>query len=178
MGVKHPEKKTQCLRFFGVSASVLLFEVLAVGWIYRHGGILTPAQTTWVMLIGSAVTSALLYSLVMRSEFDGVGTSRDRRTIRDPRADRDIEKDQLIDDMKEAWGLSEAETAVTVFAVKGFSNREISEFRGSSIATVKKQLSSVYRKSGLENRFQLIAHINDEAMALDLRDTLGEGAAG
>jgi len=64
------------------------------------------------------------------------------------------------------WGLSQAEADVAIFAVKGFSNTEIAEMRGSAIATVKSQLGRIYQKSGLESRYQLIAFVTDEVCGM------------
>ena len=63
------------------------------------------------------------------------------------------------------WGLSQAEADVAIFVVKGFSNTEIADMRGSAITTVKSQLGRIYNKTGFENRYQLIAFVTDEVCA-------------
>ena len=63
------------------------------------------------------------------------------------------------------WGLSPSETDVAYFAIKGMSNHEISELRGTSDGTVKAQLNSVYKKAGLESRTQLLGYFIEELMA-------------
>ena len=71
-------------------------------------------------------------------------------------------KEEVIRRYAEKWGFSKAELDVAIFASKGFSNVEIAEMRGSAVATVKTQLSHIFRKSGLENRYQLMAFVTDE----------------
>ena len=56
-------------------------------------------------------------------------------------------------------GLSPSEQAVAVFAMKGFSNGEIAELRGTSASTIKSQMNSVFRKAGFANRQQLISFL-------------------
>lgn len=163
------------VRFVGISAVTLLFEVISVVWIYRNGGLLTPGQAATVMLVGSTATTLLIYLLVLSPEgIDRRISAPDMQGVARP-VDQEEEKGQILSYLQEDWGLSNAETEVTLFAVKGFSNKEISELRGSSIATVKKQLSSVYRKSGMENRFQLIAYVNDEAITAGLSASRSAG---
>ncbi|KFE33621.1 helix-turn-helix transcriptional regulator [Thioclava atlantica] len=70
-----------------------------------------------------------------------------------------------MEDLFDAWGLSSSERAVAVYAMKGFSNREIAELRGKSESTVKTQLNAVFRKSGLNTRQQLTAFLVEELMS-------------
>lgn len=62
------------------------------------------------------------------------------------------------------WAFSPSESAVAIYAMKGFSNAEIAEFRGTSAATVKSQMNAVYRKAGLANRQQLISFLVEELL--------------
>jgi len=71
-------------------------------------------------------------------------------------------KESVIQQCAQDWGLSKAEAEVALLAAKGFSNSEIAEMRGSSVPTVKTQLGSIYQKSQLESRYQLIAFVTDE----------------
>lgn len=70
----------------------------------------------------------------------------------------------------EKWGFSKSEEAVAIYAMKGFSNAEIADFRGTSAATVKSQMNAVYRKAGLANRQQLTSFLVEE-----LLENVGEG---
>jgi len=63
------------------------------------------------------------------------------------------------------WELSPSETDVAYFAIKGMSNAEIAELRGTSDGTVKAQLNAVYKKAGLESRTQLLGYFIEELMA-------------
>lgn len=66
------------------------------------------------------------------------------------------------------WGLSPSETDVAYFAIKGLSNNEIAELRGTSDGTVKAQLNAVYKKAGLESRTQLLGYFIEELMAKEV----------
>jgi len=64
-----------------------------------------------------------------------------------------------------AWELSNSEKTITLYTMKGFSNSEIADLRGTSVSTVKSQLNSIYRKTGLSNRQQLISFLVEELLA-------------
>ena len=83
-----------------------------------------------------------------------------------PGASEPVAKESVILSHAPDWGLSQAEADVAIFVAKGFSNSEIAEMRGCAVATVKSQLSGIYRKSGLESRYQLIAFVTDEVCSL------------
>ncbi len=63
------------------------------------------------------------------------------------------------------WDLTPSEHDVTIYAMKGFSNSEVADLRGTSTATVKSQLNAVYRKSGFANRQQLISFLVEELLS-------------
>jgi DNA-binding CsgD family transcriptional regulator len=63
------------------------------------------------------------------------------------------------------WGFSPSEQAVAVFAMKGFSNNEIAVLRGTSSSTIKSQMNSIFRKSRLSNRQQLISFLVEDLLA-------------
>lgn len=155
------------LRVWGALAGIaalLALQLSILGRVYARGGGATLAEVLTVTLAG--------YLLV------GLTALLRRRRGRGPEKAEAVASDLLariageegaatqcnIDELRDAWGLTRGEAEVAVFAAKGFSNREIGTFRGASVATVKKQMSSVYRKSGLENRYQLIAHMQNEAL--------------
>jgi len=71
----------------------------------------------------------------------------------------------LLNEHFAQWGLSPSEIDVAYFAIKGMSNGEIAELRGTSDGTVKAQLNAVYRKAGLESRTQLLGYFIEELMA-------------
>lgn len=62
------------------------------------------------------------------------------------------------------WQLSQSESEIAIFAMKGFSNAEIGAFRGTSATTVKSQMNAIYRKTGFANRQQLIAFLVEELL--------------
>ncbi|MFQ5437262.1 MAG: helix-turn-helix transcriptional regulator [Paracoccaceae bacterium] len=63
------------------------------------------------------------------------------------------------------WGLTPAERDVAWFSVKGMSTSEIAELRSTSEGTVKAQSNAIYRKAGVNGRYQLLSVFIDELMA-------------
>lgn len=62
------------------------------------------------------------------------------------------------------WGLSKSEQAIATFTMKGFSNAEIANLRGTSEFTIKSQLNAIYRKTGLSNRQLLTTFFVEELL--------------
>lgn len=70
-----------------------------------------------------------------------------------------------LEDLFSDWALSPSERAVAIYVMKGFSNTEVADLRGTSVATVKTQLNAVYRKSGCANRQQLMSFLVEELLS-------------
>lgn len=85
-------------------------------------------------------------------------------------------KENLVESHGRTWGLTPSEIEVAIMVVKGFSNAEIANTRRCALPTVKSQLTSIYQKSGQQNRYQLIAFITDEICEIS-RGTLREKTA-
>ena len=64
-----------------------------------------------------------------------------------------------MEDMKEKFNLSQREYDVFQCVVKGMSNQEIQEALFISLPTVKKHLSNIYQKVGVDGRRQLMNSI-------------------
>lgn len=54
-----------------------------------------------------------------------------------------------------AWGLTDAETEVALFALKGCETPQIAELRQVAEGTVRAQLTSIYAKAGVSSRHAL-----------------------
>lgn len=159
--------------FASVGVSLVLTSAvvgaLKTALILRY--LLEPASATVpviaaIMLVATALTLAVLTFIVH------LFTPTRRRPVAVGAAGSPC-KERIVAGYATQWGLSEAETDVALFVAKGFSNAEIAEFRGCAVATVKAQLGSLFRKSGLENRVQLISLVSDEFcdQAMDLAKT-------
>ena len=55
------------------------------------------------------------------------------------------------------WSLTDSETDVALFTLKGLSAKEIASLRNVSEKTVRNQLTSIYRKSGTTGKLSFIA---------------------
>lgn len=55
------------------------------------------------------------------------------------------------------WGLTESESEVALFSLKGFNAKEIADFRNTSEKTVRNQLTSVYKKSATTSKVSFTA---------------------
>lgn len=65
------------------------------------------------------------------------------------------------------WRLTPTEHEIANLLVKGLPITEIARIRGSAEGTVKSHLNAIYRKSGSQNRGELLSQIIDSLMARD-----------
>lgn len=59
------------------------------------------------------------------------------------------------------WQLTKSESDIALFTLKGFNSKEIANLRSVSEKTVRNQLTSIYRKSGLNSKHTFIAWFMD-----------------
>ncbi len=101
-----------------------------------------------------------------------------QRNLRSMRRQIDVASGNFRDHLDACfsnWNLSPSERDVCICAMKGFSNGEVADMRGTSAATVKTQMNAVYRKSGFSTRAQLISFLVEELLAgvaVDRRQSL------
>ncbi len=62
------------------------------------------------------------------------------------------------------WGLTDAESDVATFMLKGLSHKEIAALRDCSEATVRQHAATVYRKANLTGRTQLNAYFLEDLL--------------
>lgn len=65
----------------------------------------------------------------------------------------------------EEWKLSPAEADIAMFLVKGLGTQEIAEMRGSAEGTIKAHFNSIFRKSGVHSRAELLSLLIDRMLA-------------
>ncbi|SDJ21987.1 regulatory protein, luxR family [Lutimaribacter saemankumensis] len=75
----------------------------------------------------------------------------------------------------DTWALTPAERDVATFALKGMSNTEIAELRGSAEGTVKAHLNGIYRKAGVSGRGALLSLLVEDLMQSPLLDGAARG---
>lgn len=62
------------------------------------------------------------------------------------------------------WQLTEAEISVGFLLIKGFSQKEIAELRGTHVKTVQHQSQNIYRKANLTSRTELAAFFLEDLL--------------
>lgn len=69
-----------------------------------------------------------------------------------------------IDKQLDKWELTKSEKEVAFLLIKGFSLKEIAEFRSTAEKTTRVQATSIYAKSGLSGRSQLSAFFLEDLL--------------
>lgn len=70
--------------------------------------------------------------------------------------------DTLLHQRFANWGLSKAETDIALLSLRGLKIAEIAEMRHTRDGTIRAQLSTIFRKSGMNSRTELLAYFMDE----------------
>ncbi|MEL6450596.1 MAG: hypothetical protein AAFQ19_05005 [Pseudomonadota bacterium] len=126
-----------------------------------------PARV-WALAESDVLEGAVTVALFLGLAFTG---SELRKMLR--------REDQITDQLKVAsgafadlletrfdeWGLTEAERAVAVMALKGYSVAEMATLRATAQGTVKAQCAALYRKADVSGRLQLLSLFLDDLMA-------------
>lgn len=120
-----------------------------------------PFDWVYIELIEIGAAVGLILGVVMGAF--GLTQSRTRTLKAEEalRRARSAFRDVLAERFEE-WDLTEAESDVALFAIKGFSTQDIAGFRGVSEGTVKAQTNAIYRKAGVTGRPQLLSLFIDE----------------
>lgn len=71
----------------------------------------------------------------------------------------------LLESRFNEWDLTEAERAVAILALKGYSVAEMADVRKTAQGTVKAQCAALYRKADVSGRLQLLSLFLDDLMA-------------
>lgn len=69
-----------------------------------------------------------------------------------------------IDEQLSKWELTKSEKEIAFLLLKGFSFKEIGEFRGTTEKTARSQSAVIYSKAGLSNRSQLSAFFLEDLL--------------
>lgn len=69
-----------------------------------------------------------------------------------------------IDQQFEKWKLSKGEKEIGLFLLKGFSFKEIADFRSVSERTVRQQATTIYKKSDLGSRSEFAAFFLEDLL--------------
>lgn len=71
----------------------------------------------------------------------------------------------MIDQQFGLWHLSPSEKDVALLLIKGFSMKEIAEFRSTHEKTVRQQATTIYKKSSLSGRQELAAFFLEDILS-------------
>jgi len=77
---------------------------------------------------------------------------------------------EMIEESFDAWRLSPSEREVALLTLKGFDAPEIASLRRTAQGTVRAQLASIYSKSGMTNRGQLVSSFIDALISIPILD--------
>ncbi len=78
---------------------------------------------------------------------------------------------ELLETRFAEWDLTEAERAVAVLALKGYSVAEMADLRATAQGTIKAQCAALYRKADVSGRLQLLSLFLEDLMTETLVPT-------
>ncbi|MCB0415603.1 MAG: response regulator transcription factor [Bdellovibrionales bacterium] len=75
-----------------------------------------------------------------------------------------------IDQQLDRWELTKSEKEVAFFLIKGFSLKEIAQFRSTAEKTTRAQAASIYSKADIKGRSQLSAFFLEDLLVPNQRN--------
>lgn len=78
----------------------------------------------------------------------------------------------VVEEKLEAWGLTSSERDIAQLAIKGCSTADIARLRQTAEVTIRVQLSTIYRKAGVDGRVGLVGQLI-EGLIDDSSDQVG-----
>ena len=157
-----PSRRTILWTLFAIQGVCCIYFVLDVVldlFVPGHNSTLAESD-----IVEAIITVALFFGLAFTA-------SELRHVLR--------RQDQMADQLKVAsgafadllelrfteWNLTEAERAVAVLAIKGYSVADMANLRDTAQGTVKAQCAALYRKADVSGRLQLLSLFLDDLMA-------------
>lgn len=108
---------------------------------------------------------AVTFCLLLGTAFTGWELRHQMRRETKLRQQVGVASGEFLDILQrefDAWGLTEAERAVALLGIKGYSIAEIATFRNTKQGTIKAQNAALYRKAGVTGRLQLLSHFIED----------------
>lgn len=155
----------------------LILLLLVVAWAFdaiedvTHGSGLTHIIIEGVIVILIAIWFATIAARYFASRVQGNKIRTELTNVR-----QDLEKyrqetahlakglSQKIDQQLDQWQMTKAEKEVALLLLKGFSNKEISNIRGTAEKTTVQQVSAIYEKSGIHHRSEFAAFFLEDLL--------------
>lgn len=141
-----------CAAFFiaDLASTIFNFPLLPSSWMLYE---MVEISATFGLVIGSAISGMAYWAAHKRSE----------------KVEQQLKAAsgafmELLGEKFDEWALTPAERDVALFAIKGFSTKEISQMRKTSEGTIKAQTNAIYRKVGVTGRPQLLSLFIDDLM--------------
>lgn len=114
-----------------------------------------------VVAIGSFLFASFFY-LELRKKKKEISLSlesiqkleKDTKLLRSP----DSEFSKQMEEQLNSWDFTKVEKEVTYLLMKGYSNQQIAAIRGKSLRTIENQMFSIYQKSSMRGKLELISH--------------------
>jgi DNA-binding NarL/FixJ family response regulator len=135
------------LTVFAVSAAFFLYDI-TIDILQRENAIHLAVEFAIFALVLLALGRELVIGSRLRKDL--TQNREELSQIREDFADK-------IRDQFSRWQLTQSETEIAWLIVKGFSFAEIARLRGVREKTVRQQATSIYAKSGADNRNDLTA---------------------
>ena len=110
---------------------------------------------------------AVSFALLISTIFTGIELRRWMARVRRMKAQLRVASgafSEVLEGYFDSWQLTEAERAVALMAIKGYSVAEIAGLRQTKEGTVKAQNAAIYRKAGVSGRLQLLSLFIDDLM--------------
>ena len=130
-----------------------------------HAAVLYPESLSALALLhlGTEFLASLALAaafVILRREIRIADRSRQRSEVKLGALRSDF--DSLVRKRFDDWKLTRSESDIALLTLRGLKIAEIAEMRHTQIGTIKSQLSTIFRKSGVSTRTELVASFIEE----------------
>lgn len=186
---QYKEKRT-LIRLLTVITALLLFDIGAdifydlYAEVFYDVSVLVDITTESVTLV-CVLWAAYIASRMLKRELASskqlrqnlLATTKDASILREKVKNYVLDFQKQLQEQLDNWHLSKSEKEIAVLLLKGKSSKEIATIRNTSEKTIRNQCQSIYAKSGLSGRNELVSYFFTELLHdIDLED-VSESAA-
>lgn len=137
-----------------LSSIFFLFD--ALNDIYRYG-------ISFIQIVEAIAAISLFIAIIFEATYVRMMLAEQEKLERS-QAILSQEFHMLLEAQYDEWELTASERDIATFTIKGLSIAEIAQMRGSADGTIKAHLNSIYRKSGMSGRHDLLSSLLDHLL--------------
>jgi DNA-binding CsgD family transcriptional regulator len=147
---------------FALFSLSVIFDLYIVYYSANHIQHYAKYLEMFIFLCGLVFFISYLHSLQLEKRTKLRHSVELEKLLARPNAEAVRNFESVLQTHFNVWKLSDAEKAVALHLLRGFTSKEISDIRQVSERTIRNQAGSIYAKAGLTGKHDLAAYFLEE----------------